>query len=68
MKTTVYAVRDTRNGQRLSYRYRSKRDALELCASLGAMLARQGDTNAPEALEVYRTTQDLPPSREHMNR
>jgi hypothetical protein len=53
-KTTVYAVRDVETGQRLSYRYRSRRDAIE-CRNYIASASGKGDN-----LEVYRTTQDLP--------
>jgi hypothetical protein len=51
-KTTVYAVRKVATKERLTYRYRSHRDALDLL--------RQMQHRTTEPLEVYRTTQDLP--------
>ena len=53
-KTTVYAVRDTESRQRLSYRYRSRREAEECKAYVGRASGKTDN------LEVYRTTQDLP--------
>jgi len=55
MQTRVYAVREIVTKRRVSYRYRSMRDAL---AVMRASLA-QGATG----LEVYQTTQDLPRRR-----
>lgn len=52
MKTTVYAVRD-QNKTRLSYRYRD----IETAREVKTDLERHGATD----LEIYRTTQDLPP-------
>jgi hypothetical protein len=52
MKTTVWAVRNAETGERLSYRFRAKRDALEWA---------QGRDFMGLVLQVYRTTQDLPP-------
>lgn len=58
MKTTVYAVRDG-NGTRLTYRYRDIKEARQ---AKTIMQYRSGATD----LEVYRTTQDLPPiNRRH---
>ena len=50
-KTTVYAVRDAETKERLTYRYRSFRDAR-------ARMREEQPTG--RVLEVYRTTQDLP--------
>lgn len=54
IKTAVWAVRDMESGVRLSYRYRSRKDALE-CLSYIARASGKSDI-----LEVYRTSQDLP--------
>lgn len=57
MKTTVYAVRDE-NGTCLTYRYRDIEEARQLKRELEG----RGIPN----LEVYRTSQDLPPiNRRH---
>ena len=53
-RTTVYAVRDTETGERLSYRYRDKKEAIDCMA----YVAR--NSGKSKNLEVYRTTQDLP--------
>ena len=50
-RTTVWAVRDADTGERLTYRYRSFREAQEL-------LRRFDHTG--RVVEIYRTTQDLP--------
>lgn len=52
-QTTVYAVRDAETGERLTYRYRSRRDLLDR-----RPLASFDHTG--RVVEVYRTTQDLP--------
>lgn len=52
MKSTVYAVRDAETKERLSYRYRDRRDAIER--------KRELKFNG-RVMEVYRTTMDLPP-------
>lgn len=53
-KTTVYAVRDSETKERLSYRYRRYKNALERMRELNF-------NGRP--MEVYRTTQDLPKLR-----
>ena len=50
-KTTVYAVRDTDTKERLTYRYRDPREAVERMRELNF-------NGRP--MEIYRTTQDLP--------
>lgn len=50
-KTTVYAVRDAETKERLTYRFRSQRDARDHMKAL--------HFNG-RVMEVYRTTQDLP--------
>jgi len=50
-KTTVYAVRDAETKERLTYRYRSYRDAVD---------RMREERHTGRVLEVYRTTQDLP--------
>lgn len=54
VKTTVYAVRDAETKERLTYRHRAYRDALQRLHELNAA----GHTG--RVLEVYRTSQDLP--------
>jgi hypothetical protein len=54
MKTTVWAVRDAETGERLSYRFRARRDALAWA---------RGRDFLGRVLQVYRTTQDLPPAK-----
>ena len=53
-RTTVYAVRDIPTGQRISYRYRLRRDAVEC---LQYIARRAGNVSN---LEIYRTSQELP--------
>jgi len=56
-RTTVYAVREVATSRRISYRYRSLADAKEALASIQYSLGQRKDTTA---VEIYKTTQDLP--------
>ena len=49
-KTTVWAIRKVETGERLTYRFRSRRELLE----------RHPLQRFICPVEVYRTTQDLP--------
>jgi hypothetical protein len=53
-KTTVYAARDIKTKIRVTYRYRTREEVLDMLALLKRAM---GDVSN---LEVYRTTQDLP--------
>jgi hypothetical protein len=55
-RTTVWAVRNTDTGERLTYRYRSLRELRD-----AHPLRRFEHTGQP--VEYYRTTQDLPPRK-----
>jgi hypothetical protein len=54
MKTTVWAVRDAETGEQISGLFSFKRDAEKRLKHLDFM---------GRPLEVYRTTQDLPPPK-----
>lgn len=51
-RTTVWAIRDAETRERLTYRYRSRRELLERNAGRFEHTGR--------VVEAYRTTQDLP--------
>lgn len=51
VRTTVWAVRDAETKDRISYRYRSQREA-------AGLLKRYEHTG--RVVELYRTTQNLP--------
>lgn len=55
MRTTVYAIRDATTKERLTYRYRS-----EDIGELYDMIRTKRFSSTGRAVEIYRTTQDLP--------